>query len=65
MSTSNCSFERLSNISVGLALAVFALGFVVIGITILPVIGLVPAAAVAAGALYFLSASKSPECRIS
>ena len=65
MNRTNCSFEWLSNISVGAALAVFALGFGVIGITILPVIGLVPAAAAAFGAVYFLSASRSPECRIS
>lgn len=65
MNSSNCSFERISNISVGIALAVFTLGFIVVSITILPIIGLVPAAAVAAGAFYFLSAPKSPECRIS
>ncbi len=64
MKSNNCLFEWSANLSVGVALGIIALGFFVVSITILPVIGLVVAVPVAVASVAFLSASRSPECAL-
>ncbi len=61
----SCFFERVSNISVGSALFMIALGFVVITVTILPPFGLLVAVPVMGLATLFLFARRSRECRLS
>lgn len=65
MNTSDCSYDIISNISVSIVLGLMAVGFAVVGVTILPIIGLVPAAIAAAGAVWFAAAPKRPVCDIS
>jgi hypothetical protein len=64
MSRIDCFFERFSNWGVGAALLLGGLGFLVIGLTILPVIGLLIAVPVAALGLVFIFAQRSKECLI-
>jgi uncharacterized membrane protein len=61
----NCLFERVSNIGVGSALLLIALGFVVITVTILPPFGLLVAVPVMGLATLFFFARRSRECRLS
>ena len=65
MKRSTCFFERISNIGVGSALLLIALGFVVITVTILPPFGLLVAVPVMGLATLFLFARRSRECRLS
>ena len=65
MKRSTCFFERISNIGVGSALLLIALGFVVITVTILPPFGLLVALPVMGLATLFLFARRSRECRLS
>ena len=54
MNRRNCLFERASNIGVGSALLLIALGFVAITVTVLPPFGLLVAVPVTAlAALFF------------
>jgi hypothetical protein len=64
MSEISCFFERLSKLGIGLTLLVFGLGFVVIGLTIIPVFGLVLAAPVFLASGYFIKAHLNRECQI-
>ena len=65
MNRRNCFFERVSNIGVGSALLLIALGFVAITVTVLPPFGLLVAVPVTALAGLFLFLPRSRECRIS
>ena len=65
MNRRNCFYERVSNIGVGAALLLIALGFVVVTVTVLPPFGLLVAVPVTALAAAFLFLPRSRECRIS
>jgi hypothetical protein len=65
MSEITCFFERLSKLGIGITLLVFGLGLVVIGLTIIPVFGLVFAAPVLLASGYFIKAHLNRECQIS
>ena len=60
----NCGLEKPLNIVVGSLLLLVGLGFTLIGIMILPVVGLFVAVPVLAIALFFLFAPKSKECQV-
>jgi uncharacterized membrane protein len=60
----NCGLEKPLNIVVGSLLFLVGLGFTLIGIMILPVVGLFVAVPVLAIALFFLFAPKSKECQV-
>jgi len=60
----DCLFERPSNIFIGAILTIIALGFGVVGITVLPVIGLFIAIPVFVAAAAFFTASKSKACSL-
>ena len=64
MRKSDCVFEKVSNIGVGIALLFVALGLVVIGVTLTPVLGLFIAVPVFLIAAYFFTAPTSPECQL-
>jgi len=64
MSALSCAFERLSNIGVGILLLLIGLGFTVIGVTVLPVIGLLFAAPAFIAGFVFLLAPKSRTCSL-
>jgi hypothetical protein len=64
MSRMDCFLERFSNWGVGAIFLLVGLGFFVIGLTILPVIGFFIAIPVAALGLAFLFAERSKECLI-
>lgn len=65
MNRRNCFFERVSNIGVGSALLLIALGFVIITVTVLPPFGLLVAVPVMSLAALFFFLPRSRECRIS
>ena len=58
----NCRFERLSNFSIGVAFILVGLGFVVIGLTVIPVFGLLIAAPLLVAGALFIKAHRSEEC---
>jgi hypothetical protein len=62
MNKIDCQFERASHIGVAIALLLIAIGFTVIGISLLPVIGLVFAIPVYIASFFFLTARRSREC---
>jgi hypothetical protein len=64
MNSISCFYERLSKLGIGVTLLVFGLGLVVIGLTILPVFGLVLAAPVLLASGYFFKAHLNRECQI-
>jgi hypothetical protein len=64
MSELSCFFERLSKLGIGITLLLFGLGLVIIGLTIIPVFGLVLAAPVLLASSYFIRAHLNRECRI-
>jgi hypothetical protein len=64
MNKSDCMFERVSHLGVSIALFIIALGFSVISIVGLPVVGFVIAAPVFLLAGWFLTAPRSQECRL-
>jgi hypothetical protein len=61
----DCLFERVSHVGVGIALLFLAVGLTLIGVTVLPVIGLVTAVPVFLLAGWFIAAPKSQECTLS
>ena len=65
MLKNNCLFERVSHVSVGLILLLFAAGLGMIGVTVLPVIGLIAAMPVLFLAALFFKAPRSRECTLS
>lgn len=64
MSTNNCFFERVSALSIGILLLVGAIGFALIGLTVLPVVGLVVAVPVFALSVYFFRVHFNRQCEI-
>lgn len=64
MTRSDCTFERASHIGVAFALLLMAGGLSVIGVTVLPVLGIFMAIPVLVAAVAFLIAPRSKECRI-
>ncbi len=60
----NCRFERISNFSIGLILLLIGLGFVVIGLTIIPFFGLLIAIPIFIAGILFIKAHRSQECII-
>jgi len=64
MKSLSCYFERVSNLGAGLFLLLLGLAFVVIGITVLPVLGFIVAIPIFLGSFYFLRAHLSDECQL-
>ena len=64
MNSTNCLFERISNVGVGMALLVIAMGLSVISIVALPVVGFVIVAPVLLLAAWFFTAPRSRECAL-
>ena len=64
MNRTDCKLERISNVTVGLILMGVGLLFSLMGITVLPVIGLLIAAPVLVLAVIFLAAPRSKACAI-
>ncbi len=58
----NCRYEIVSNLSVGVFLLVLGLAFLVLALTVIPVIGFVVAVPVLIVAGIFLRAHRSQEC---
>jgi hypothetical protein len=65
MHKTDCLLERVSHILVGSLLLLIAAGLSLIGVTILPLLGLIAAAPVLFLAVYFFKAPRSRECFIS
>jgi hypothetical protein len=64
MRKSDCLFERASHWGVGAALLLMALGLSIIGITVLPVLGLLLALPVFFLSASFFLAPSSQECLV-
>lgn len=64
MNQLDCAFERASNVGVAFSLLLMAAGLSVIGVTILPVLGIFMAIPVVVVAVAFLIAPRSKECKI-
>ena len=64
MNRTDCKLERVSNITIGFLLMSFGLLFVLTGITVLPVIGLLIAVPVLIIAGIFLASPRSRACAI-
>ena len=64
MNRTDCKLERVSNVTVGFILMGVGLLFSLIGVTVLPVIGLLIAVPVLALAVIFLAAPRSKACAI-
>jgi hypothetical protein len=64
MNSNDCKLERVSNVTVGLILMTIGLLFSLIGITVLPVIGLLIAIPVLTIAVIFLASPRSKACAI-
>ncbi len=58
----NCRYEIVSNLSVGVFLLVLGLAFLVLALTVIPVIGFVVAVPVLIVSGIFLRAHRSQEC---
>jgi hypothetical protein len=64
LSALNCGLEKPLNIVIGALLFLVGLGFTLIGIMILPVVGLFVAIPVLAVSIFFFAAPKSKECQV-
>ena len=64
MNRTDCKLERVSNVTIGFMLMTFGLLFALIGITVLPVIGLLIAVPVLIIAGVFLASPRSKACAI-
>ncbi|RJQ63410.1 MAG: hypothetical protein C4530_03420 [Desulfobacteraceae bacterium] len=64
MDRTSCRFERLSNLSIGMVLLAICFGFLVIGVTLLPVFGIIFAIPFLSASFLFFMARRSPECFI-
>jgi hypothetical protein len=64
LSALNCGLEKPLNIVIGGLLFLVGLGFTLIGIMILPVVGLFVAIPVLAASIFFFVAPKSKECQV-
>ncbi len=65
MRKNDCLFERASHVAIGLILLLFAAGLSLIGITVLPVLGVIAALPVVFLAALFFNAPRSRECTLS
>jgi hypothetical protein len=64
MNKNDCKYEKISHWSVGVALLIIALGFSVISVTVLPIVGFAVAIPVFLLSFYFFSAPRSQECSL-
>ncbi|HCY87587.1 MAG TPA: hypothetical protein DHV36_20805 [Desulfobacteraceae bacterium] len=64
MMSNECIPQRISKFTLGIILLGAALGLVVIGVTLLPIIGIVAAVPVAALAVYFFRVHLNDQCEI-
>lgn len=64
MNKTDCKLERVSNVTVGLLLLTVGVFFTLIGIMIIPVIGLMVAMPVLLLAFIFLASPRSKTCSI-
>lgn len=64
MNKNDCRLERISNVSIGFILLGVGLFFTIIGITVLPVIGLMIAVPIFVIAGIFLVSPRSKACAI-
>jgi len=62
MENTRCRFQRVSDVVVGTVLLTLGLGFVAIGLTVLPVAGFVLAAPILAVSVKFFSLPRDREC---
>lgn len=60
----SCRFERVSNFSIALAFVALGVLFILLGITVLPLIGFVLAVPALGAAFMFFKAHRSEECSI-
>ena len=60
----SCRFEKISNLSIGLAFLFFGFVFIVFGFTILPFFGFLLSVPAFVAGILFLKAHRSPECAI-
>ena len=65
MHKTDCLLERLSHVTVGSILLLIAAGLGLIGVTVLPILGLIAAVPVLVVAAFFFKAPRSRECLIS
>jgi hypothetical protein len=65
MHKTDCLLERVSHVTVGVLLLLIAAGLSLIGVTVLPLLGLIAAAPVFFLAAYFFKAPRSRECFLS
>lgn len=64
MSNNECLPERMSKMMIGSLLLIGALALVVIGFTILPVVGVILAVPVAGLGIYFIRVHLNEQCEI-
>jgi hypothetical protein len=64
LSALNCGLEKPLNIVIGALLLLVGLGFALMGLTVLPVIGFLVAVPVLAIAFFFIAAPRSKECQV-
>lgn len=64
MKPTSCLSEWISSLSIGSLLLLVGMILVLIGLTVLPVIGLLVAAPVIVCAGFFILAARSAECRL-
>ncbi|MDJ0784566.1 MAG: hypothetical protein QNJ22_21565 [Desulfosarcinaceae bacterium] len=60
----NCGLEKPLNIIVGALLFLVGVGFAIVSVTVLPVVGLVVAIPVIGLAIFFVAAPRSKECQV-
>ena len=64
MNKTDCKLERVSNVTVGFFLLIIGLLFTLIGIFVIPVLGLLVAIPVLIVAMVFLASPRSKACAI-
>ena len=64
MNKTDCKFERVSNVTIGFLLLIIGIFFTLIGIMIIPVIGLLVAIPVLLVSVIFLASPRSKACSI-
>ena len=64
MMKNNCIFERFSKIGFGLFFLLTAFGFILSGMTVLPILGFIFAVPLLMVSFYFFSAHLKKDCQI-
>ena len=64
MALNNCYFERATNLSVGAVLFLIGLGFSIISLSVLPVVGFLVVLPVLGLSAIFLKAPRSKTCTL-